>query len=624
MTDNSTNTRSSVNRRSLLKGLAATSSVSALAGCGSNGGNGNGGNGNGGNGNGGNGNGGDNDRDQPSAGEPGERVPTIVLEYWSDIYTSVFENSIPAIVSSWEELGLEVETVPVSLTTQAGNVYNDERTCNFAFWGHGLAPNRLDPNEWCTRPNLFYAGANGLSTPNNYANCDHTEAAHEQSIAPNLDARREIVNECIGQESEDIGSIPIFSVTRWGAYRNNDININATGEAGLLRVNSPALIKSSANSGTIQANVPPVTLESNIHMSVVDTSTISMWSNLFYSPVIGYNENYETYNILADNIETSNEGKTYTITLREATFHDGEPVTAEDVQWTVEFINNNYQEFPEAGEIPLDSSNVIDDSTIEFTMSTSYLPFLTQFLPRWGILPKHVWTEAGAEEDPAGFELEEVIGSGPYQVTDFRPGQVLQAEPHDGHPIFSPESNLTLRAFQDGQSAFSAFQDGQLNMFLESPAGIQQQIRDRMSEQATVVTTSGFFPYYLNPQMSFGPQMHREFRMATSQAIDREAANQTAMYGNAETLLYSTRFTPQHPWRPPEDQLTQIADSTGSNIETARSVLEEAGWSWDDEGRLRYPGDIDLTPRWPKGDEPLNYPDKFPCVENEELVNSFR
>jgi peptide/nickel transport system substrate-binding protein len=122
--------------------------------------------------------------------------------------------------------------------------------------------------------------------------------------------------------------------------------------------------------------------------------------------------------------------------------------------------------------------------------------------------------------------------------------------------------------------------------------------------------------------MSFGPQMHREFRMATSQAIDRDNANQTAMYGNAENLQYSTRFTPQHPWRPPEEQLTKIADSTGANIDKAEQVLRDAGWSWDDNGRLRYPDDIDLTPRWPKGDEPRDHPDKFPCADDEELESA--
>jgi peptide/nickel transport system substrate-binding protein len=604
----------SIPRRSYIKALSAASGAVALAGC-SSGDDGDGG----GDGDGGSDGDGGGDGDQAAVGEAGERVPTLTLEYWSDIYTDVFENAIPGVVGSWEEIGLNVEPVPVALTTQAGNVYNDKRTCNFAFWGHGLAPNRLDPNEWCIRPNLFWAGANELGTPNNYANCEHTTAAYDQTIAPDEDTRREAVNRCIGKESEDIGSIPLFSVTRWGAYLTDEIDIQATGSAGLLRVNSPALIKSSANSGTIQANVPPVTLESKVHPSIVDTSTISMWSNLIYSPVFGYDENYERYNLLAESSEVSNEGKTFNITLRDGTFHDGEPITAEDLKWTVEFLNENYEQFPEAQEIPLESANVVDEKTVEFNMETSYLPFVSQYLPRWGVLPKHHWTEQGAEDDPAGFDLDPVVGSGPYRITNFRQGQVLQAEPHDGHPVFSPDSNLTLEAYESGQAAFRAFREGEFNVMLESPAGIQQQIRDTMGDRAEVVTTAGFFPYYLNPQMSFGPQMHREFRMAASQAIDRNRANESAMYGNAEVLQYSTRFTPQHPWRPPEEQLTRIADSGGPNIEKARQVLEEAGWSWDDEGRLRYPEDIDLTPMWPEGDEPRNFPDTFPCASDQDI-----
>ena len=39
------------------------------------------------------------------------------------------------------------------------------------------------------------------------------------------------------------------------------------------------------------------------------------------------------------------------------------------------------------------------------------------------------------------------------------------------------------------------------------------------------------------------------------------------------------------------------------------------GWGWDDDGNLRYPADKDLTPQWPQGESPMDYPEEWPCVE---------
>jgi peptide/nickel transport system substrate-binding protein len=118
----------------------------------------------------------------------------------------------------------------------------------------------------------------------------------------------------------------------------------------------------------------------------------------------------------------------------------------------------------------------------------------------------------------------------------------------------------------------------------------------------------------LIPQMSFGPQKHLEFRQALSQAANRERIVESANAGRAEPTLNGTIWTKNHPWLNP-DELTPLADSTSSNIETARSILEENDWTFDDDGRLHYPEDIDLTPSYPLGSEPAEHPEDFPSIE---------
>ncbi len=608
MTDSaSVASTNSVSRRRILEGLGVATAVS-LAGCS-----------------------GDTDEDPggdendgemdgtetAEAGSAGERVPTVEIEYWSDMgsYTQVFEGSIPGIKNNLEEhLGISVETIPVAFTTQINNNFQDKRTHHISYWTHSLSPDRLDPFEFTWRFNATWAGANGSGNPPNYANCDHSLAAKAQAEAATEAEREEAVNAAFSQMSEDIGSIPIAQILRFGAYDTNEVDAQSLGSTGLQPTGYRSLINSSTSADAINTNTNPVTAETRTHLTINSTQSLALWNHLFYSTLTEYNENYELENLLAEDYEVSDNGTTFEVTLRDGTFHNGDPITAEDVKWTFEFISENASEYPKASTPPYESIEVVDEKTVVFNTERSFLPLITRIWPRWGVMPKDVWQDAGAEESPRNVDLDPIVGSGPYQITNFEQGQIIQAEPHDGHPVFSPSDPINLNIFQDAQSAFRAFRNEEINVFLSAPAGIANEIRESI-DRAEVVPTNGFLPYVLYPQMSFGPAMFREFRHAVSQAIDRNAANQTALYGDSETLLYSSAVTPNHPWYAGDENLTQIADTEQSNPEKARSVLEDAGWSFDDDGRLRYPEDIDLTPMWPEGSEPAEQPDDFPCVE---------
>lgn len=48
----------------------------------------------------------------------------------------------------------------------------------------------------------------------------------------------------------------------------------------------------------------------------------------------------------------------------------------------------------------------------------------------------------------------------------------------------------------------------------------------------------------------------------------------------------------------------------------AQEILEEAGWTWDDDGNPHYPEDVNPDPHWPADSEPADHSDEFPCVED--------
>ncbi|MGH2417833.1 MAG: ABC transporter substrate-binding protein, partial [Candidatus Limnocylindria bacterium] len=143
-----------------------------------------------------------------------------------------------------------------------------------------------------------------------------------------------------------------------------------------------------------------------------------------YDALYEYNDALESIPNLAE-CEPDADELVWTCSLQEATFHDGEPMTAEDVKYSYDLaISANCTYNPSiclAGFV--DSAEVIDDRTIAFTLPQPYSPFTTLILPSLGIESKAVieaayadFTGAAASLDPAevraaGAAIDEPAGA---------------------------------------------------------------------------------------------------------------------------------------------------------------------------------------------------------------------
>ncbi|MEK7156898.1 MAG: ABC transporter substrate-binding protein [Patescibacteria group bacterium] len=118
---------------------------------------------------------------------------------------------------------------------------------------------------------------------------------------------------------------------------------------------------------------------------------------------------------LAESYEISEDGTTYTFTLREgATFHDGTPVTADDVLFTVAAAQNPDIKSPRRADWDGVQVSSPDARTIVFKLAHAYAPFIEN--TALGILPKHVWKDVPAAEFPFSPANTHPIGSGPFRI----------------------------------------------------------------------------------------------------------------------------------------------------------------------------------------------------------------
>jgi peptide/nickel transport system substrate-binding protein len=594
--------------------------AAGLAGCGGGGGGdgGDGGDGDGGDGGGGDGgDGGDGDGGDGGGGDLGERVPTLSMEYWSNLggQTTIMENTSPQIKQDIEEnLGVTLEVVPVEFTTQINNTIQDKRTHHMSFWYHTSTPDRLDPQEMTRRYSADWAGGNGQANPANYANCEFTTKAVNQGRAADPDTREQLVYEAHQLASEDLYCLPLFPTALFGAIRTDQIEPAGIGEAGVVRTNPHFYMQSDSDLDQVGAVDTPVAMETS-NFPIIDSSAAqAVWNHLVHSTLTEYNENFELENVLADSVEIENDAQRVTVELKDATFHNGDPITAEDVQFTYLQLANNPGVYPQASSPPYEEINVVDEKTAEFRMEASYLPLVQKVWPRWGIFHKQTWVDGGAQENPEEFEMDEIIGSGPYAMRNFSLGESMDLVPHDGHPVHSPNFELFLQAFRNQQTAFQAFSAGEVQLAPNLSPGILERINNNLGDVAETYERPGILHFTNYPQMSWSPSQFREFREAWGAAINRQQATTVGIRDAVEPSEYSCILSPVHPFRPPEDMLTQMAPAEG-DPEAARAALTDAGWSFDDQDRLHYPPDKDLSPRWPQNETPD--PEEFPCVGPE-------
>jgi peptide/nickel transport system substrate-binding protein len=176
----------------------------------------------------------------------------------------------------------------------------------------------------------------------------------------------------------------------------------------------------------------------HINPVIARTDTDKDLSALIYSGLVRKTSEGTFIPDLAESITKSEDGKTYTVKLRENIhFHDGAPVTSNDVAFTINAMVDSAREIKGTRRASWEGVTVEtpDPSTVVFTLPSPYAPFIEQL--SMGILPAHLWSSLPREQfDLSNLNLRP-IGTGPYMIKNV----TLRG---DGIPV-----EYTLRAFDD-------------------------------------------------------------------------------------------------------------------------------------------------------------------------------
>jgi peptide/nickel transport system substrate-binding protein len=237
----------------------------------------------------------------------------------------------------------------------------------------------------------------------------------------------------------------------------------------------------------------------------------------------------------------------YIFSLREGvTWHDGEPFTADDVVFTVEYTKEHPYMWVDSGIV--EGAEALDDLTVKLTLSAPFAPFLDQVAGTLPILPEHVWS--GVSDPVNRREQDALVGTGPYTLRagDYDKVQgTYRYVAYEDYYLGEPKVNELRFVKISAPNAAAELLQGRVNT-----AGIEPEMIGQLEKSFVIVEVpSHWWNYKLMINHQKEPLSDKRLRQAIAYAIDREKLVDIAARGYG--LAGSPGFIPSdNDWYNPE------------------------------------------------------------------------
>jgi len=305
---------------------------------------------------------------------------------------------------------------------------------------------------------------------------------------------------------------------------------------------------------------------------------------LVYSGLMKLGPDGVLVNDLADTITVSPDGLTYHVTLKQnLTFHDGTPVTADDVMFTVARIEDPLMKSPLLGTWDGVKVGRVNDRELTMTLQKPYAPFLENLTI--GILPKHIWEDASPDAFPFSQYNTEPVGSGPYKISKINrsksgiPDSYVLV-PFTGYVGGAAKITSIKLAFYSNEGALTDdFKKG----VITATAGLSAHGMDALGDISKTHTVQKA-PLPRTFAVFFNQNEAPLFRDKAVRQVLALLVDRTPIIGD---VLHGYAYPIDGPIPPRVDSTSTIASPTDTTQDQARQMLRDDGWKFD-EGSHRW------------------------------------
>ncbi|NEE00013.1 ABC transporter substrate-binding protein [Phytoactinopolyspora halotolerans] len=361
----------------------------------------------------------------------------------------------------------------------------------------------------------------------------------------------------------------------------------------------------ASDDGSTTLVVGKVGLNDIPHMNPLDSGWVVQgeFNNLMYDPLIRWGqEDYVPAPGLAESWEVSDDELTWTYHIDpDATWSDGQPVTANDAKFTFELLQTNELFNSRHGDLVdlMTSIEAPDEQTLVIT--TEEPNAILNHMNNIPIMPEHVWGEMENPDEYTGEPGQPT--SGPFELAEYSPGQrvVLTANPDywDG-PVAYDE--LIFQSYETTEAAVQALQQGEID-FLD---GLNPEQAGALEQNEDITVSVQPSRHLENISFNMGARTKdgQEFgdghpalqdpavRQAIHHVVDKQRLVDVILDGNGTPgVSWVAPIFTEHFWDPGEDAFEVSADA-------GNQLLDDAGYTERTDAGIR----ID-----PESGEPLSF-----------------
>ena len=447
--------------------------------------------------------------------------------------------------------------------------------------GWGGRPERIDPDTFIT---AFKTAEPGGLNWAGYSNEEYDKLVEQQKSATDKKKRQEYVykaQEILAEDQPVIfmaarSALSATNMDNWGNYKSQ---IGARPYTHVWNFESIEPKNQKGNSVVLAATRDP---DSANPMAVQQTQGTHL-NKLIYDRLVRIGPDGEARKWAASEW-TFQDAKTVDITLRDGmTFHDGEPVTPEDVKFTIEYLNEWQVPYLASFYDPIESVEVRGDNVVRFNLGEPYVAFISISLTQIGILPKHVWdgvVEENNLDHPGQWSDFNPVGSGPFQLEYFEVEDRAELSTYGDHFSDISFDSFVWRMYGGNSQAMGSVEQGS-SSYMEFIQPTQYNRAQEVSNlKAQKSKYHGWSAIYMNNERR--PFNDRAFRIALSHIVNKSRVKEIVFNGLVDMLQGPIPPAAEY-WHNPD-----LTDYSGG-ASKAEQVLKDAGYRWDPDGNLLMP-----------------------------------
>ena len=330
-----------------------------------------------------------------------------------------------------------------------------------------------------------------------------------------------------------------------------------------------------------------------------DQYTVELINYALFTPLLQYNEKLEPIPHLAERWEMTDTSVTFML-RRDVKWHDGRPVTAEDVKFTFDMakdpataslIGSAYLPMVKAAEAR-------DSFTIHFTFLEPHAQALEDFW--WAPAPKHLLENVSAADMRNAPYNRAPVGSGPFKFSQWQSNQRLILEKNPAFPeaLGGPArlDRVVFRIIPEPSTLLTELITGGIQV--DIPLAPDQTRQVEQNEGVELHAFPGKTVYYIGWNNTKPPFNAAPLRRALAMALNREEIINALLFGQGTP---ATSTVP--PWHPlyPKDAQGATFDRAG-----AIQLLESEGWRDGNGDGIREKNGQPLRFTLMTSDNPLN------------------